>query len=88
MIWISLPRDYRALENDVPRLILVCSHEILAQLRTGPNVLVRLSGGPGTAMPESDGVPAPRLAAQHNEVAMAKKTAKKKTKTKAKRKKK
>jgi hypothetical protein len=39
-------------------------------------------------MRESDGVPAPRLAAQHNEVAMAKKTAKKKTKTKPKRKKK
>lgn len=35
-------------------------------------------------MPESDGIPAPRLAAQHNEVAMAKKTAKKKTKGKAK----
>ncbi len=48
------------------------------------NILVRLTGAPGTAMPESDGIPAPRLAAQHNEVAMAKKTAKKKTKTKAK----
>jgi len=39
-------------------------------------------------MPESDEVLAPRLGAQHDEVAMAKKTAKKKTKTKAKRKKK
>jgi len=53
------------------------------------NILVRLTGASWTAYaPESDGIPRRGLRLKHNEVARAKKTAKKKTKTKAKRKKK